>query len=111
MALQKAITTRFEFTANYLKVQNVMTHTNGDIELRGLILLYKDQKQRELNHNSYIDAATFNFEITREESAKDSRATAYSKIKESILDKEGNETNKFNFTHSGEIELQDALDV
>lgn len=111
MALKKDILTKFGFDANYLKIQNTAIHTNGDIELSGLILLYKDQAQRALDHGSHIDSATFSFKVTSEELVGDSQALVYNKIKESILDEQGKETNKFHFTHSGEIGLQGALDV
>ena len=113
MALQKTITIKGGYTAEYLRVNNVQLHKDGKNILTGNLQLFKDKAQREISDGDFVDNFTFSYEITDAQVKLEREAVAYEKIKEGIILGEGEDAKETNVLSgcSGVFGFQDALSV
>lgn len=103
MALQKTITTKFGYDANYLFVHKAELLKGGTTSvIQGSVALYKDAAQKQLAVDSYIDAASFQFTVQNADLVGDILALPYLLLKANGI---------ISFSNSGEVDLSTSLDV
>lgn len=115
MAIKKEISLKTNgvesgYVAEYLIVQHPTITKNGVYTIEGDLRLFKSKEIRDLNINSFMDNFKFSYVVSQEEAFGNIVATAYRKIKESVLDENGVETNVLQ-GNAGRIGFQDAVDL
>lgn len=94
MALQLAVTYK-GFDANYWRINEVTLDTRSNLAMI-YVGLYKDQATRNTGLSNTLKVEKHQRSFASVDWTKDIRSEAYRLLKESSLDGNGDETNKFN---------------